>query len=101
MSEDAEAALIASSGLDVSAPLALRHVLLVHDPAAAERLAVAVGEAGYDARIDTHDGGWTWIVSAAETALLTAAHAAAARAVLGVLAAQHGADYEGWEVTGT
>jgi hypothetical protein len=85
--------------VDVSAPLPLCHVLLVHDPAAAERLAAAVGEAGYEARIDTHDGGWTWIVSGSETALLTPAYAAAARAALSVLAARHAAEYEGWQVT--
>lgn len=88
---------IAESGVDLSAPLLLRHVLLVNDPAAAEALAAAVREDGYDVRLDTHDGGWTWIVHAAETAVLTPVHAARARARLTSLASRHGAEYEGWQ----
>ena len=83
----------------MSRPLRVRHVLLVHDPAAAERLASLVGDEGYDATIDTHDGGWTWIVGAARTVTLSPGYAAEARATLTVLAARHGAEYEGWEVT--
>lgn len=97
--EAAEAALIAAAGVDVSVPLRVRHVLLVHDPAAAEALASSVRGEGYDVTIDTHDGGWTWIVGAAETVTLSPAYAAAARAALTVLATRHGAEYEGWEVT--
>lgn len=94
-----EAALIAQvTDRDLSAPVALRHVMLTNDPAAAEALAVAVREAGYDVRIDTHDGGWTWIVAASETALLTPSHAASARAALGSLARRHRAEYEGWDL---
>ena len=88
---------IAASGVDLSRPVLLRHVLLVNDPAAAEALAEAVRADGYDVRIDTHDGGWTWIVRATETALLTAVHAARARARLTSLASRHGAEYDGWE----
>ena len=88
---------IAASGVDLSRPVLLRHVLLVNDPAAAEALAEAVRADGYDVRIDTHDGGWTWIVRATETAVLTAVHAARARARFTSLASRHGAEYEGWE----
>lgn len=92
-----DAAAVAALDLDLSAPVAVRHVLLVHDPAAAEALAAAVRDDGYGVRIDTHDGGWTWIVRASETALLTPDHAAGARARLTSLASRHGAVYEGWE----
>ena len=95
----AEAALIEAAGVDVSVPIRVRHVLLVHDPAAAETLAALVGAEGYDATIDTHDGGWTWIVGAARTVTLSPAYAAEARVALTMLAARHGAEYEGWEVT--
>ena len=88
---------IAASGVDLTRPVLLRHVLLVNDPAAAEAVAAAVRDDGYDVRIDTHDGGWTWIVRATETALLTAVHVARARARLTSLASRHGAEYEGWE----
>lgn len=88
---------IAASGVDLTRPVLLRHVLLVNDPAAAEALAAAVGADGYEVRIDTSDGGWTWIVRASETAVLTAVHAARARARLTSLASRHGAEYEGWE----
>jgi hypothetical protein len=95
---DGEAvAAVAASGVDLSAPLLLRHVLLVNDPAAAESLHAAVAADGYDARLDTHDGGWTWIVTATETVLLTPVHAARARARFTSLAARHHAEYEGWE----
>jgi hypothetical protein len=69
------------------------HVLLLHEPAAAERLAGELRGAGYDVSIDTHDGGWTWIVRAAETAPGGASEGAAAR--LADLAAGYGAEYEG------
>lgn len=95
--DGAAIAAIAASGVDLTRPVLLRHVLLVNDPAAAEALAAAAGAAGYDVRIDTLDGGWTWIVRATETALLTAVHAARARARLTSLASRHGAEYEGWE----
>ena len=49
------------------------------------------------AGLDTSDGGWTWIVRASETALLTPVHAARARARFTSLASRHGAEYEGWE----
>ena len=88
---------IAASGVDLAHPVLLRHVLLVNDPAAAEALAAAAGADGYDVRLDTHDGGWTWIVRATETAVLTPVHAARARARLTSLASRHGAEYEGWE----
>ena len=95
---DGEAvAAIAASGVDLSVPVLLRHVLLVNDPAAAEALSAAALADGYDVRIDTHDGGWTWIVRATETAVLTPLHAARARARLTSLASRHGAEYEGWE----
>jgi hypothetical protein len=95
---DGEAvAAIAASGVDLSRPVLLRHVLLVNDPAGAEALHAAVLSDGYDARIDTHDGGWTWIVTATETVVLTPLHAARARARLTSLASRHGAEYEGWE----
>jgi hypothetical protein len=64
-------------------------VLLVNDPARAEALAAEVRTAGYDVRIDTHDGGWTWIVAAAGTE--------ADAAWFGAAAARHGAEYEGSE----
>lgn len=67
---------------------ARRHVLLVNDPARAEALAAALRSAGHDVRIDTHDGGWTWIV------LVTGD---VEEAWLGALAARHGAEYEGSE----
>jgi hypothetical protein len=66
------------------------HVLLVNEPAAAERLAGELRRSGYDVSIDTHDGGWTWIVRAAETA---AAGAPGER--LAALAEEYGAEYEG------
>jgi hypothetical protein len=95
---DGEAvAAIAASGVDLSAPVLLRHVLLVHDPAAAEALRAAVAADGYDVRIDTHDGGYTWIVTGSETVVLTPLHAAQARARFTSLASRHGATYEGWE----
>ena len=90
-------AAIAASGVDLSKPVLLRHVLLVHDPHAAEALAAAVSADGYDTGLDTSDGGWTWIVRATETALLTPVHAARARARFASLASRHGAEYEGWE----
>ena len=74
-------------------PALVRHVLLVRDPAAAEALAAAVTADGYDVRIDTVDGGLTWIVRATDTA----EHADTAREGLAALAARHGAEYEGWE----
>ena len=89
--------MIAASGVDVARPVQVSHVLLVHDPAAAERLAAAVRDAGYEARLDTSDGGWTWIIRGTETATITPAYAAAARERLAGLAARHGAEYEGWE----
>lgn len=95
--DGAAVAAIAASGVDLAAPVHVRHVLLVNDPAAAEALAAAVRADGYDVRLDTHDGGWTWIVRASETALLTPLHAARARARLTSLASRHGAEYEGWE----
>jgi hypothetical protein len=88
---------IAASGVDLAKPVLLRHVLLTNDPAAAEALAAAATADGYDTKIDTHDGGWTWIVTARETALLTAVHAARARARFTSLASRHQAEYEGWE----
>ena len=95
--DGAAVAAIAASGTDLSQPVLLRHVLLVNDPAAAEALAAAVRADGYDVRIDTSDGGWTWIVRASETTVLTAVHAARARARLTSLASRHRAEYEGWE----
>ena len=80
-------------------PVTVSHVLLVNDPAAAEALAAAARDGGYDVRLDTSDGGWTWIVRASETALLTPARAALARARFTALAARYNAEYEGWEVT--
>lgn len=91
-------ALIEAAGADLSVAVVVRHVLLVNDPAAAEALAVDVRAAGYDAGIDTHDGGWTWIVGAARTVTLTPAVVAGDRDVLIPLAERHGAAYEGWEV---
>jgi hypothetical protein len=88
---------IAASGVDLASPVLLRHVLLVRDPAQAEALAAAVTADGYDVRIDTVDGGLTWIVRASETALLTAVHVARARARFTSLASRHGAEYDGWE----
>lgn len=88
---------IAEAGVDLSSPVLVRHVLLVRDPAGAEALAAAVTADGYDVRIDTMDGGLTWIVRATETALLTAVHVARARARFTSLAARHGGEYEGWE----
>ena len=88
---------IAASGVDLAAPVLVRHVLLVRDPADAEALAAAVTADGYDVRIDTMDGGVTWIVRANETALLTAVHVARARARFTSLASRHRAEYEGWE----
>jgi hypothetical protein len=80
----------------------VRHVLLVHDPAAAERLAAEVRAAGYDASIDTHDGGWTWIVRATEPSTEPPAEpAAGSRERLAGLAARHGAEYEGWQADAT
>jgi hypothetical protein len=95
--DGAAVAAIAESGVDLAKPVLLRHVLLVHDPAAAEALAAAVREDGYDVRLDTSDGGWTWIIRATETVLLTPVHAARARARFTSLASRHGAEYEGWE----
>ena len=74
-------------------PALVRHVLLVRDPAAAEALAAEATADGYDVRIDTVDGGLTWIVRASDAA----EHADTARAGLTALAARHGAEYEGWE----
>lgn len=88
---------IAASGVDLAAPVLLRHVLLVREPAAAEALGAAVTADGYDVRLDTVDGGLTWIVRASETALLTPVHVARARARFTSLASRHGAEYEGWE----
>lgn len=88
---------IAASGVDLAKPVLLRHVLLVRDPAQAEALAAAVREDGYDVRIDTADGGVTWIILATETALLTAVHVARARARFTSLASRHRGEYEGWE----
>lgn len=88
---------IAASGVDLSRPVLLRHVLLVRDPAQAEALAAALPGEGYEVRIDTVDGGLTWIVRANETALLTAVHVARARARLTSLASRHRGEYEGWE----
>jgi hypothetical protein len=96
-SDGAAVAAIAASGVDLAAPVLLRHVLLVHDPGAAETLRAAVAADGYDVRIDTHDGGWTWIVTGTETVLLTPLHAARARARFTSLASRHGATYDGWE----
>ena len=64
-------------------------MLLVNDPARAEELAAALRQAGWTVRIDTHDGGWTWIVSAAGEGGDAEWFAA--------LAARHGAEYEGAE----
>lgn len=95
---DGEAvAAIAAAGSDLSKPVLLRHVLLVRDPAQAEALAAALTGDGYDVRIDTQDGGLTWIVRANETALLTPVHVARARARLTSLASRHRGEYEGWE----
>jgi hypothetical protein len=88
---------IAASGTDLSKPVLLRHVLLVRDPAQAEALAAALRGDRYDVRIDTADGGVTWILLATETALLTAVHVARARARLTSLASRHAGEYEGWE----
>ncbi|HEU0129575.1 MAG TPA: ribonuclease E inhibitor RraB [Mycobacteriales bacterium] len=96
-SDGAAVAAIAASGVDLSQPLLLRHVLLVRDPAAAEGLTAAVRAEGYDVRLNTVDGGLTWIVVATETALLTPVHAARARARFTSLASRHGAAYDGWE----
>lgn len=63
------------------------HVLLLHDPARAEALAAAVAAAGYESRIDTHDGGFTWIVSGVGSV------DDAARFV--AFAGEYGAEYEG------
>jgi hypothetical protein len=78
--------------VDLSVPEPLVHALLVHDPAAAEALAAAVRAEGYAVTLDTHDGGWTWIVRAEESAPRTAGE----RARLLSLAGKHGALYEGW-----
>jgi hypothetical protein len=66
-----------------------RHVLLTNDPAAAERLVAALRGESYDTSIDTHDGGWTWIVS------VPAPPEAGER--VAAVGAAHGAAYEGWE----
>ena len=95
--DGAAVADIAASGVDLEQPVLLRHVLLVHNPAAAEALAAAVTADGYDVKLDTSDGGWTWIVTARETVLLTAVHAARARARFTSLASRHSAEYEGLE----
>ena len=95
---DGEAvAAIAASGTDLSKPVLVRHVLLVRDPARAEALAAACAADGYETRIDTMDGGLTWIVRASETALLTAVSVARARARFTSLASRHRGEYEGWE----
>lgn len=94
---DGAAVAAIASTTDLSKPVLLRHVLLVREPAAAEALAAVVTEDGYDVRIDTQDGGLTWIVRANETALLTAVHVARARARLTSLASRHRGQYEGWE----
>lgn len=83
----------AVAGLDPAVPVHVRHVLLVRDPAAAEAAAATLREGGYDVTLDTSDGGWTWIVRAAETAALTPEHVARVRGV----AAANGGEYEGWE----
>jgi hypothetical protein len=70
----------------------VRHVLLLHDPAAAERLAAEARAAAYDVAIDTHDGGWTWIVGVTEPG-----ERPADEPRLVALAAAYGAEYEGWE----
>lgn len=86
-----------SAQVEAGQPVLIRHVLLVNDAAAAEALAAAVATEGYDTRIDTRDGGWTWIVAATETtADLSPARTARARARMTSLAARHGAEYEGW-----
>jgi hypothetical protein len=94
---DGAAVAAIASTTDLSKPVLLRHVLLVRDPGQAEALAAVVTEDGYDVRIDTQDGGLTWIVRANETALLTAVHVARARARLTSLASRHRGQYEGWE----
>lgn len=95
--DGAAVAAIAASGVDLSSPVLVRHVLLIRDPAGAEALAAAVAADGYDVRLDTMDGGLTWIVRASETAVLTPVHAARARARFTSLASRHGGEYEGWE----
>ena len=94
--DGAAVAAIAES-VDLSKPVLLRHVLLVRDPAQAEALAAALSADAYDVRIDTQDGGLTWIVRANETALLTPVHVARARARLTSLASRHRGEYDGWE----
>lgn len=83
----------AVAGVDPAVPVHVRHVLLVRDPAAAEAAAATLRAGGYDVTLDTSDGGWTWIVRAAATALLTPEHVARVRGV----AAGNGGEYEGWE----
>jgi hypothetical protein len=95
--DGAAVSAIAASGVDLSKPVLLRHVLLVRDPGQAEALAAALTAEGYEVRIDTQDGGLTWIVRANETATLSAVHVARARARLTSLASRHRGEYEGWE----
>jgi hypothetical protein len=66
-----------------------RHVLLTNDPAAAERLVAALRAASYEPKVDTHDGGWTWIVS------VVAPEQAEER--VAAVGAADGAAYDGWE----
>jgi hypothetical protein len=88
---EATAEVTAVAGADPAGPV--RHVLLVRDPAAAEAAAAALRAEGFEVTLDTHDGGFTWIVRAARTAPLTAGQVAWVRAV----AARNGGEYEGWE----
>lgn len=81
--------------------VALQHVLLVNDPAAAEALAAELRAGEYDVAIDTHDGGWTWIVRVAEDEALTPAEAERARAWFVRVGERYGAAYEGWDERAT
>jgi hypothetical protein len=93
----ADSAVLAASGLDLSAPLLMRHHLLL-PVAAVDEAASLLGQDGYSLAVDGSES--IVQVRASRTQLLTAMSASQERSRMAGLAQRLGGDVAGWDACG-
>jgi phosphoenolpyruvate-protein kinase (PTS system EI component) len=93
----ADSAVLAAAGLDLSAPLLMRHHLLL-PVVAIDEAAALLGQDGYSLVVDGTKG--IVQVRASRTQLLTAMSASQERSRMAGLAQRLGGDVAGWDACG-